>query len=448
MQTPFYQTYEDYSAEPYYNDGDKIPAGGWVKPTTEQYNTAMQPWDSLRQSILGYGGPDITNDPKANAFTQSIFGEFYRDNNTGVAGIPNINFSSESIARMLQRNATDPYKTIMVGNDVDFEEDKLNTMRQYLSPEEREQYRAQQEAKDAYNMSRFGDDWVYKLGKMASMAAMGGGFAAGIGAAAGGAGVNAGGLDGVLGDSFSGQSWWDGSGGSVGGGSEGFGGNSFDGGLDGPLGDSFSDQPWWNGGNDFSSVMPPGANTNLPASLNSTGMPPSLSGTSFAGSEPTLMQKLKELYSLASPALSIGSGLVNLFGARRGGAAADPFAASGGRALADSQLQALLRGDVDNDPALRLRIRAAQRAMGSYGQNSGNMAVAAANASTDWYNQRLQQLGGLAGAGFNPAGAAGVRNQMQQQALGQIGFGLNQAFGSNGMSPAMMAQLRSLGYQV
>lgn len=216
---------------------------------------------------------------------------------------------------------------------------------------------------------------------------------------------------------------------------------------------------------DFSSVMPQGPNTKLPSSLTPGGGAPNLQDVPFSGGsggEQTTMQKLKELYGIASPALSIGSGLMNLSNASnaRGnlsnvGATADPFGTSGGRGLADTQLQALLRGDVDNDPALKLRIRAAQRAMGSYGQNSGNMAVAAANASTDWYNGRLAQLGQLAGAGFNPASGAQVgiqgvqaSNQMQQQALAQIGFGLNSAFGNNGMSPAMMAQLRTLGYAV
>lgn len=156
---------------------------------------------------------------------------------------------------------------------------------------------------------------------------------------------------------------------------------------------------------------------------------------------------LKAMYQLASPAMSVLSGINGLTQAQKlkklaelAAKRSDPFGASGGRGVADEQLQALLRdpsGAAANDPAYKLRIQAAQRAMAPMGQNSGAMAVAAAGASTDWYNQRLQQLGGLAGAGFNPGTGESLNLQGQMGAsdlmsrsLASVGFGLNSAFGS------------------
>jgi len=150
-------------------------------------------------------------------------------------------------------------------------------------------------------------------------------------------------------------------------------------------------------------------------------------GASILGNTPpgstSLIQRLfgegklkdDDYWRLLSTGLNVGSAAL---GTKKAGdiseigkdaaARADPFGTSGGRALADQQLQALMRDPSQvaaNDPAYKLRIQAAQRAMASMGQQSGAMAVAGANASTDWYNQRLQQLGQLAGAGLNPAQA-------------------------------------------
>ena len=97
--------------------------------------------------------------------------------------------------------------------------------------------------------------------------------------------------------------------------------------------------------------------------------------------------------------------------------AADPWGNSGGRALADAQLQELIRNPnaaMSNDPAYASRIQGAQRAAARYGQDSGAMAVAGANASSSWYNERLAQLQGLAGAGFNPAGGEELRLKREQ----------------------------------
>lgn len=157
-----------------------------------------------------------------------------------------------------------------------------------------------------------------------------------------------------------------------------------------------------------------------------------------------------------SSALSVGSGIYGLYQqnelrkkALEAMKLSDPWGTSGGRAGADAQLQALLRdptGAAQNDPAYKLRIQAAQRANGAYGQGSGRMAVAAADASTDWYNTRLAQLGGLAGAGLNPANAAQVglggmesANTLAGQSLASIGYGVGG--GGTGIPPAMQQQL-------
>lgn len=87
-----------------------------------------------------------------------------------------------------------------------------------------------------------------------------------------------------------------------------------------------------------------------------------------------------------------------------------PWDENGGRALAGQQLQDLMtnpQGVANNDPAYKFRQQAAARAMGIYGQDSGAMGIAAADASSTWYDQRLQQLSGLAGANAAP-GAGGA----------------------------------------
>ena len=109
------------------------------------------------------------------------------------------------------------------------------------------------------------------------------------------------------------------------------------------------------------------------------------------------------------------------------------WASSGGQALGVQQLQSFMSDpDPENDPAYKLRIQAAQRAMAGYGQNSGAMAVAGANASTDWYNQRMAQLANVAGAPGNAVGAAQIglngqmaSNQLMNQSLQAIGYGID-----------------------
>ena len=165
---------------------------------------------------------------------------------------------------------------------------------------------------------------------------------------------------------------------------------------------------------------------------------------------------------------SVGSGLYGLSNAAamRGMAGnatnrADPWGASGGRAGADAQLQALLRdptGAAQNDPAFKLRMQAAMRANAPTGTNSGAMATAAANASTDWYNNRLSQLGAISGATVNPAQAqqlglegTGMANTLAGSSLASIGFGINNATGGSAgsnMPPSVRAWLASQGIAV
>ena len=84
------------------------------------------------------------------------------------------------------------------------------------------------------------------------------------------------------------------------------------------------------------------------------------------------------------------------------------------------------------------------------------MSVAGANASTDWYNQRLQQLGGLAGAGVNPAGGQQVSlqgteaaNKLASSSLGSIGYGATSLGGNSmGFTPQQIAALQAAGIKL
>ena len=168
----------------------------------------------------------------------------------------------------------------------------------------------------------------------------------------------------------------------------------------------------------------------------------------------------KGIYDIASPLNSLYSGYQGLQRSRQldqlgqqAQLTGNPWGASGGQAMASGQLMSLMNGNVQDDPAYKLRIQAAQRAMGPMGQRSGAMAVAGANASTDWYNGRLQQLGQLAGAPGDPLGAAqlGINasksaTDIMLRALGTFGFAGRQMFGGQQQaSPEIVALLKSLG---
>lgn len=168
----------------------------------------------------------------------------------------------------------------------------------------------------------------------------------------------------------------------------------------------------------------------------------------------------------ANPAMSIYSGITGLQKqkelermARLAAAQSDPWGKSGGRTLADQQLQQLMRDPsavAANDPAYKLRIQGAQRANAQFGQDSGAMSVAGANASTTWYNERLAQLSALAGAGVNPGTAAQIgingqvaANDLMSDSLGSIGYGVGQMTGNGGLTPQqqlmLLQQRRSVG---
>lgn len=128
---------------------------------------------------------------------------------------------------------------------------------------------------------------------------------------------------------------------------------------------------------------------------------------------------------------------------------ANPWQQSGGYALAGQQLQNLMRdpGQVAaGDPGYQLAMQGAQRAMAGYGQNSGAMAVAGANASNDWLNKRMQSLGNLAGANYNPVAnvqQAHAGMQMQQQGLGYLNKPLVQSGGQQQTSGGLGSMLNT-----
>ena len=118
-----------------------------------------------------------------------------------------------------------------------------------------------------------------------------------------------------------------------------------------------------------------------------------------------------------------------------------PWDENGGRKLAGDQLKELMNnpmGVASNDPAYKFRQQAAARAMGIYGQDSGAMGIAAADASSTWYDQRLQQLAGLAGANAAP-GAGGVLGVNSLGAAANIA-GMGQASGAFGDQAAIAGQ--------
>lgn len=163
------------------------------------------------------------------------------------------------------------------------------------------------------------------------------------------------------------------------------------------------------------------------------------------GSGDTLMDMLRRLkgdpawgmLKGVGTAANIGTGIYGLLQssklAKAGEAAAnraDPWGGSGGRGVADAQLQAVLRGGstaYENTPAYAARMQAVQRQMASQGYNgSGNAAVAAAQAGGAGYNEWVQQMAGLAGANANPASAAAVQ-------AGYAGNSANLAINSLGL---------------
>jgi hypothetical protein len=174
------------------------------------------------------------------------------------------------------------------------------------------------------------------------------------------------------------------------------------------------------------------------------------------------LTSLASFAKTAQPYMSVASGVKGLIDAeemkrmaRRAAMQADPWGTSGGRSVADAQLQELLRDPsavAATDPAFKLRIQGAQRANAQYGQDSGAMSIAGANASTDWYNARLAQLAGLAGGTVAPGAGGGLMVQgldnafdASSAALASLGYAAGTAgAGNGGLTPAQRAQLAKL----
>ena len=174
----------------------------------------------------------------------------------------------------------------------------------------------------------------------------------------------------------------------------------------------------------------------LAASMGSSG-PSFMSG--LPGWAQGAMQGMPNLGAVGQMA-SIGSGLYGMSKAdqmrqmaldqsRR----ADPWGQSGGRSQAGAQLQNLLSNpnSITSMPGYEAGLTAVQRKMASQGyQNSGNMMAALQDYGGNFYNNAVTQLGGLAGAGYNPAGAGQLAiqgtssaNDLAGRSMASIGYG-------------------------
>lgn len=188
-----------------------------------------------------------------------------------------------------------------------------------------------------------------------------------------------------------------------------------------------------------------------PSGIPGAPAPNSTAGKTFADALASMASIGKSVSSLGSAAYGLKLAGDQRKQAQQVQKAADPWGNSGGRSLADTQLQQLMRNPLEgmeNDPAFKARIMAAQRATAKYGQDSGAMSVAGANAGTDWYNSRLAQLGQLAGAGQAPGAGGGYAlqgtanaNEMASRALASLGYGISGGGGSD-MATLLMTLLK------
>lgn len=152
-----------------------------------------------------------------------------------------------------------------------------------------------------------------------------------------------------------------------------------------------------------------------------------------------MMEGMPNMGSLGQMA-SIGSGLYGMSKAEQmrqmsleQSRRADPWGQSGGRSQAGAQLQNLLSNpnSITSMPGYEAGLTAVQRKMASQGyQNSGNMMAALQNYGGNFYNNAVTQLGGLAGAGYNPAGAGQLviqgtssANDLAGRSMASIGYG-------------------------
>ena len=169
-------------------------------------------------------------------------------------------------------------------------------------------------------------------------------------------------------------------------------------------------------------------------------------GAPFAGASPQGATGGIQGQGWGSPntLMSMGSGLYGLAQsnqmsqmAQRAAAAADPFAQYRGQYAQQLQQLTSNPSSMMNMPGYQAGIQAVQRAMNAQGfGGSGNMATALQKYGGDFYNQQVNQLSGLAGAGFNPAAAQqiGMAGQgaavgLAGQSLASLGYGARQATG-------------------
>ena len=152
-------------------------------------------------------------------------------------------------------------------------------------------------------------------------------------------------------------------------------------------------------------------------------------------------------------AMSIGSGLYGMYlqnKQRQMAAQMNPWNVGGGQGAASDQLRTLLSdpSKIYSMPGWQAGQQAVQRTMGTM-PGSGNMATALQKYGGDFYNNAVQQLSGLAGVGsgnqLQLAGTQGA-NALASQSLASLGYGGTQMTGGGVINPALLAQLKSMGY--
>lgn len=177
----------------------------------------------------------------------------------------------------------------------------------------------------------------------------------------------------------------------------------------------WSSMPWLGDGS--AGVGIPGTTTAGGMSSWVPGMTADSSASPWYSSASNIFDKLKSMGSLGSSGgVSTATGLYGLYQAqqmqalaRQLQASADPFA--GQRAQYAQQLSALQANpsSIANLPGYQAGLDAVQRSMAAQGyQGSGNMMAALQNYGGNIYDQQMQTLAGLAGAGANPASAAQI----------------------------------------
>ena len=159
------------------------------------------------------------------------------------------------------------------------------------------------------------------------------------------------------------------------------------------------------------------------------------------------------------PAMSVASGLYGLYNSEQQKRLAkqimersDPFAARRGQY--GDMLDALMKdpSSIQRVPGYAAGLQAVERKMAGQGYNgSGNMMDALANYGGNFYNQEVQRLIALSGAGATPGAGGAAAGQMYNsgvdtasKSLASLGYGATRAMGV-AMPPAVTAWLKTLG---